>query len=81
MLKPKTETEDLLLSITKNCELLIEQTNRKAEKKTFEVKLTKPRETIHFKPPIAIEGSSTVGLVSLQVYISIINIAEENKNF
>ena len=32
MIRPKNETEDLLLSITKNCETLIEQTHKKAEK-------------------------------------------------
>ena len=51
MICPKNETEDLLLSITKNCETLIEQTHRKAEE-TLEFKMTKPRETFHFKPPI-----------------------------
>ena len=47
MVRPKTKTEDLLLSITKNCETVIEQTHRKAEG-TLEFKLTKPRETFHF---------------------------------
>ena len=37
MIKPKNQTEDLLLSITKNCETLIEQTQ------------TKPQETLEFK--------------------------------
>ena len=32
MIRPKNETEDLLLSITKNCEKLIEQTHRKLRK-------------------------------------------------
>ena len=31
MIQPKNQTEDLLLSITKNCEMLIKQTHRKAE--------------------------------------------------
>ena len=31
MIKPKTETEDLLLSITKNCERLVDQTHRRPE--------------------------------------------------
>ena len=31
MIQPKNETEDLLLSITENCQLLIEQTYRKEE--------------------------------------------------
>ena len=41
MIRPKNDTGDLLLSITKNCETLIEQTHGKAEE-TFEFKLTKP---------------------------------------
>ena len=45
MVRPKNETEDLLLSITKNCEMLIEQTHRKAEE-TLEFKMIKPKE--HF---------------------------------
>ena len=47
MIRPKNQTEDLLLSITKNCETLIEQTHRKAEE-TLEFKMIKPRETFHF---------------------------------
>ena len=31
MIRPKNKTEKSLLSITKNCETLIEQTHRKAE--------------------------------------------------
>ena len=31
MIRPKNETEDLLLSITKNCETIIKQTHRKPE--------------------------------------------------
>ena len=32
MIRPKNETEDLLLSITKNCETLIDQNHLKSEK-------------------------------------------------
>ena len=39
MIQPKNETEDLLLSKTKNWETLIEQTHRKAEQ-TLEIKLS-----------------------------------------
>ena len=31
MIPPEIETEDLLFSITKNCETLIKQTHRKAK--------------------------------------------------
>ena len=80
MIQPKTQTEDILLSITKNCETLIEQTHRKAEE-TLEFKMIKPRETFHFKPPIQIKGDWMLGLVDLEVYNSIFNITEENKKF
>ena len=79
-IRHKNQTEDLLLSITKKCETLIQQTHRKAEE-TLEFKLIKPRKTFHFKPPIPIEGSWTIGLTDLEVYNSIFNITEENKKF
>ena len=77
MIQPKNETEDLLLSITKNCQTLIEQTHRKAEE-TLEFQMIKPREIFHFKPPIQIEGDWMIGFMNLEVYNSIINIIEEN---
>ena len=80
MIQPKNQTEVLLLSITKNCETLIEQTHRKPEE-TLEFKMTKPKETFHFKPPYSIEGSWMVGLTSLEAYNSIFNITEENNEF
>ena len=80
MIQPKNETENLLLSITKNCETLIKQTHRKAEE-TLEFKMIKPRETFHFKTPISIEGEWMVGLTDLEVYNSIFNITEENNKF
>ena len=80
MIRPKNETEDLLLSITKNCETLIEQTHRKAEE-TLEFKMIKTRETFHFKPPIQIKGDWMIGLTVLEVYNSIFNITEENNKF
>ena len=55
MIQPKNETEDLLLSITKNCETLVQQTHRKPEE-TLEFKMTKQRETFHFIPPIITKG-------------------------
>ena len=75
MIRLKNETEYLLLSITKNCETLFEQTHRKAEE-TLEFKMIKLRETFHFNPPILIEGSWMVGLTDLEVYNSFFNITE-----
>ena len=80
MITPKNETENLLLSITKNCETLIEQTHRKPEE-TLEFKMVKPRETFHFTPPTEIKGDWMLGLVHLEVYNSIFNITEENNKF
>ena len=80
MIRPKNETEDLLLSITKNCETLIEQTNRKAEE-TLEFKMNKSRETFHFSQPIQIQGNWMIGLTDLEVYNSIFNKTEENNKF
>ena len=80
MIRPKNETEDLLLSITKNCETLIDQTHRKAGE-TLEFKMTKPKETFHFKPPISIDGSWMIGLTSLELYKSIFIKTERNNKF
>ena len=77
MILPKNETEDLLLSVTKNCEKLIEQTHRKAEE-TLEFKMIKPGETFRFKPPNQVKGDWMIGLVDLEVYNSLFNITEEN---
>ena len=77
MIRPKNETEDLLLSITKNCEKLVKQTHRKAEE-TLEFKMLKPGETFHFNPPINPEGDWMLGLIDLEVYNSIFNITKEN---
>ena len=80
MIRPKNETEDLLLSINKNRETLINQTHRKAEE-TLEFKLTKPKETFHLTPPIQIKGDWMIGLTDLEVFNSIFNITEENNKF
>ena len=70
--------QDLLLSITKNCETPIGQTQRKAEE-TLEYKMTKPRETFHFNPPIPIKGDWVIGLTDLEVYNSIYKITKKLK--
>ena len=80
MIRPKNDTEDLLLSITKNCETLIDQTHRKTEE-TLEFKMFKPRETFHFRPPIQFPGSWMIGLTSLEVYNFFFNITERNNKF
>ena len=80
MIRLKNETEDLLISITKNCEMLIEQTHRKAEE-TLEFKMIKPRQIFHFKPPIQVKGDWMIGLTGLEVYNSIFNNTNENNKF
>ena len=80
MIIPRNETENLLLSISKNCETLIKQTHRKSEE-TLEFKMNKSKETFHFKPQIPIEGSWMIGLTDLEVYNTIFNITEENNQF
>ena len=80
MIRPKNETEDLFLSITKNSETLIEQTHRKPEK-TLEFIMIKPRKIFHFTPPIQIKGDWMIGLTDQEVYNSIFKITEENNNF
>ena len=80
MIRLENETEGLLLSLTKNCETLIKQTHREAEE-TLEFKITRPRQTFSFKPPISIEGSCLLVLTSLEVQFSIFNITEENNKF
>ena len=79
MIRPKNETEGLLLSITKNCETLIEQTHRKAEE-TLEDRLTKSREVFHFNLLIQIKGHFMIGLTDLEVNNSILNKTDEKKN-
>ena len=80
MIRVKNEIESSLLSITKNCEALFKETHRKPEEASEFIQ-TKPRETFHFDPPISIEGSGMVGLESLEVYISIFNITQQNNKF
>ena len=82
MIIPKTETEDLLLLFTKNCETLIKQT-RTRRQKTLEIKLSKSRETLSFKPFInlGLDFNWMLGLMTLEVYNSIFNITHENNKF
>ena len=67
----KNDTEDLLLSVTKNCETLIEQTHTKPQE-TLQFKLTKSREIFSIKPSIflGLDSNWMVGLTNLEVYNS-----------
>ena len=79
-IRHKNETEDLLLSITKNCETLNKQTHRKAEE-TLEFKMIQSTQTFPFKPPVPIKGFWMIGLKDLEIYKSMFNITEINKKF
>ena len=80
MIWSKNETEDLLLSMNKNCETVVKQIYRKAEG-TLELKLTQPTETFFFNAPISIEGCWMPGLTGSKIYNSIFNISDENIKF
>ena len=54
MIRPKNETEDLLLPISKNCETLVHQTHTRPQE-TLEFKPSEPRKTFHFNPLISVE--------------------------
>ena len=75
MIRPRNETEDFLLSIDKSCEMFFKRNHTKPQE-TLESKLTQPRQTLSFTPPISIEGSWMIGLTSLEVYISTFNITD-----
>ena len=82
MIRPRIETKDLLLSITKNCETLNKQTHRKPQQ-TLEIKINQPRKSFVFIPPSQIERSWMICLRNLKVYYFIFNITEKilNLNF
>ena len=66
MIRPKNKTEDLLPSITKNCETLVEKAHRKPEE-ILDFVTTKPRKTLHFNPPVEGKEDCMIGLTSLGV--------------
>ena len=76
MIRPKNETEGLLLSITKNCETLVEQTHTRPEE-TLEFKMNKPTELFVFTPPTQIKRDWMIGLTDLELYNSVFDITEE----
>ena len=83
MIRLRNDTEDLLPSITKNCEMLLKKTDRKAEETLdFKIRLEiKPRDTFHLNPPVEINDDWMIGLTDLEVYNSFFNITEENNEF
>ena len=80
MIRTKTMTGELLLSVTKNCETLFEQTYGKSEE-TFESKVTNRRQAFHFNPVVEAKEDCMIGLTSVEVYISILNVNTTNIKF
>ena len=82
VIQPKNETEDLLLSITKNCETLFHQTHTRPQE-TLEFVLTQPNRTISFKPSINFgpDFNWMIRLSCLEVYNSSFNKTEQNTKF
>ena len=79
MIRPTNETEDILLSIAKNCETLIKQTHTKPQE--TETKNNQPREIFSFKPSISYESFWMMGLSDLEVHNSGFDITEEFNKF
>ena len=79
MIRPKKDTEDLLLLKTKNCEMSIKQINEKAEE-TLELRKSKPRETFPFNPPVDVWKDWMIWLLDLEVCKSFFTMKEENDN-
>ena len=77
MVQVKNQTEEKILSITKNCATLNKQTHKKPQK-TMDFKFTQPTEIFSFEPAISIERCWKVGLTSLELYNSIFIKTEEN---
>ena len=79
-IRPKNETEDFLLSITKNFEMLIYQTYTKPQE-TLEFELTQPREFFSHEPSINFGPDSKwlIRFTSLEIYNSFF-INTEGKN-
>ena len=75
---PKNETEDLLLSLPKDFERDIEQTQKKRQG-PLEFKLTQPKETFSYRPSIlpGDDFKKMIPLTSLEVYNSIFNPTEK----
>ena len=73
---------ELLLSIKKHTDTLVEQTNTKSQK-TLELKMVQSKQTFSFNPPINLveEGKWLLGVSSFEVTNSIFNITNENYSF
>ena len=68
MIQPENKTEDLLLSLGKKCQTLMEQAHRKPQE-ILEFKSYKSRECFSFKPSLifGLDSNCMIGSTSLQV--------------
>ena len=73
---------ELLLSIKKHTDTLIEQTKSKPQE-TFEFKRKKQMQTFSFNPPInlADEGKRLLAVTSFECTNSVYKLTNENKSF
>ena len=73
---------ELLLSIKKHTDTLIEQTKTKPQE-TLEIKMNKQTQIFSFSPPINLleEGKWLLGVSSLECTNSVFNITNENNSF
>ena len=71
VIRPKNQTEDLLLSIFKNC-IFFEQAHTKPQE-TLKFILTKPKENFSIKPSVnlGLDSIWMIGLTNLEVYTSV----------
>ena len=80
--RSKNETEDVIFSKTKIWETPIDQIHTKPQK-TLEFKLIQLRESFSFEPSMTLDLDSRwmIGLTSIEIYNSIINLTEKNYEF
>ena len=74
--QPKNETDELLLSITKNTDSLIKRRQTKPQK-ILDFKMKKPTETISFDNSLNLEDEWMLGVKCFEVYISIFNVIKK----
>ena len=80
MTRPKNDTKDLLLSITRNCETFIKQTHTRPQG-TLEITLVNHNKLSYSNLLLILVSRWMIRLTSLEVYNSIFNINTTNNNF
>ena len=81
-IRPKNDTEVIILLIPKKCETLNKQTHEKPQE-TLEFKNTTPRKTFSFTHSLkrGLDSNWVDGLTRVEVYIFIFLITEEYNKF